>query len=138
MVFSASARDCGLHNFPYRMKGAQMHGRALHFHNHALIPQSERQVHSVSLPGISYIALPCQLSQCVGMKRHAPLRGANDNGRNSPPMPSHQWDVYGAAVTARWLGRIVAGSVDAAVEAAAIEFNADARKLIAAGRRERA
>jgi hypothetical protein len=71
----------------------------LHFHSHALI--TERQVHSANLPGISYIALPWQLGQCIGMKRHAPLRGANDNGRNSPPIPVHLWDLYLAAATAR-------------------------------------
>jgi hypothetical protein len=36
-----------------------------------------------------------------------------------------------AAARARWVGRVIAHSADAAIEAAAVEFKTDIRKLIA-------
>jgi hypothetical protein len=70
------------------------------------------------------------------MKRQSSLRGANDNARNPPRMQLHAWDVYRAAARARWIGRVVASSADAAVETAAVEFNTDPRKLIVVRRSE--
>jgi hypothetical protein len=51
-------------------------------------------------------------------------------------MQRYAWDVYRAAARARWIGRVVAPSADAAIEAAAVEFNTDVRKLIAVRRFE--
>jgi hypothetical protein len=74
---------------------------------------------------------PCAGSvNLPGMKRRTSPRGANDNCRNPAPMQRYTWDVYRAAARARWIGRVIASGADAAVEAAAIEFNTDARKLI--------
>jgi hypothetical protein len=44
--------------------------------------------------------------------------------------------VYRAAARARWIGRVIAHSADAAIEAAAVEFKTDIRKLIAVRRFE--
>jgi hypothetical protein len=48
-------------------------------------------------------------------------------------MRFYAWNVYRAAEQARWIGRVVASSADAA---AAREFNTDARKLIVVRRSE--
>jgi hypothetical protein len=48
----------------------------------------------------------------------------------------YAWDVYRAAARARWIGRIIASSADAAIEAAAVEFKTDIKKLIAVRRFE--
>ena len=40
-------------------------------------------------------------------------------------------DAYRTAARARWVGRVIAHSADAAVEAASVEFNTDAWKPIA-------
>jgi hypothetical protein len=61
-------------------------------------------------------------------------RPANDNSANTPPLP--RWDVYRAASRARWVGQVVAISADAAIEAAAVEYRTDVRKLIAVRRYE--
>jgi hypothetical protein len=68
-----------------------------------------------------------------GMRRPRP---ANDNNPNSPSLQRYAWDVYRAAARARWIGRVIAPNADAAVEAAAIEFNTGVRKLIAVRRFE--
>jgi hypothetical protein len=62
------------------------------------------------------------------MKRPRP---SNDNARNAPPLQRYAFDVYRAAARARWVGRVIAISTDAAIEAAAVEFRTDAKKLIA-------
>jgi hypothetical protein len=64
----------------------------------------------------------------LGMKRPSP---SNDNSRNRPPMPRFAWDVYRAAARARWIGQVVAGNANEAIEVAAIEFRTDVKKLIA-------
>ena len=47
-----------------------------------------------------------------------------------------RWDVYRAAAKAKWVGTVEAPTADAAIKAAAEEFNvSDARKLIAVQRR---
>jgi hypothetical protein len=46
------------------------------------------------------------------------------------------WDVYYAAARAQWAGRIEATGADDAIEAAAVTFDADVRKLIVVRRRE--
>lgn len=61
------------------------------------------------------------------MKR---LRPSNDNKRNAPPQ-RFVFDIYRAAAQARWIGRVVAPTADAAIEASAVEFKTDAWKLIA-------
>ena len=50
--------------------------------------------------------------------------------------PPTRWDIYRAGHTpARWIGTVEAVNADAAIEAAAKEFNVpDPRKLIAAQR----
>jgi len=40
------------------------------------------------------------------------------------------WEVY-APRAGRWVGRVIAHSADSAIEAAAVEFDTDAWKLIA-------
>jgi hypothetical protein len=45
-------------------------------------------------------------------------------------------DIYRAAARARWVGRVIAPAVDAAIEAPAVEFNTDIKKLIAVRRFE--
>jgi hypothetical protein len=54
---------------------------------------------------------------------------ANDNSPNPAPLP--RWAVYRAASRAKWIGQVVARSADEAIEAAAIVFNTNAKKLIA-------
>jgi hypothetical protein len=49
-------------------------------------------------------------------------------------MPFYVWSVYRAAARARWIGQVVAASADAAIEAAAVEFKTDIKKLIAVRR----
>ena len=73
------------------------------------------------------------LANVADMKRPRP---SNDNAKNSPPLQRFAWDVYRAAARARWVGRVIASSADAAIEAAAVEFNTDAWKLIAVRRFE--
>jgi hypothetical protein len=58
-------------------------------------------------------------------------RPSNDNKRNAKPLPRFVFDIYRAAARARWLGRVVAPTAEAAIEAAAVEFKTDAWKLIA-------
>jgi hypothetical protein len=43
-------------------------------------------------------------------------------------MQRYAWDVYRAAARSRWVGRVIAHSADAAIEAAAVEFKADVKK----------
>jgi hypothetical protein len=40
------------------------------------------------------------------------------------------WDVYRAAATARWVGRVIAAGADEAI-AAPVEFRTEVKKLIA-------
>jgi hypothetical protein len=61
---------------------------------------------------------------------------ANDNSRDVKPARCFAWDVYRAAAKARWVGRVEAPTAGAAIEAAAVTFNTDIRKLIAVRRRE--
>jgi Ser/Thr protein kinase RdoA (MazF antagonist) len=69
-------------------------------------------------------------------RRDMHARAANDNKRNSPPLQRYAWDVYRAAARAKWVGRVIASTVDAAIEEAAVEFKTDAWKLIAVRRFE--
>jgi hypothetical protein len=55
----------------------------------------------------------------------------NDNKRNTKPLQRFAWDIYRTAARARWIGRVSASTAEEAIEAAAIEFNTDAWKLIA-------
>jgi hypothetical protein len=64
------------------------------------------------------------------------FRPANDNKPDALPLQSYAWDVYHAAARARWVGRVIAHSADAAIKAAAVEFKSDVRKLIAVRRFE--
>jgi hypothetical protein len=63
-------------------------------------------------------------------------RASNDNVPGAKSMLRWAWDVYYAAARARWVGRVEASDVDEAIEAAALTFGADVRKLIAVRRRE--
>jgi hypothetical protein len=55
------------------------------------------------------------------------LRPSNLNSCNPPPaLPFRR---YRAAGLARWVGQIIATSADEAIEAAAIKFRTDAKKL---------
>ncbi len=56
---------------------------------------------------------------------------ANDNKRHVEPKRRFAFDIYRAAARSRWLGQVIAHSVDEAIEAAAVEFNTDVKKLIA-------
>jgi hypothetical protein len=62
------------------------------------------------------------------MKRPSP---SNDNSQNPPSMKRYTWNIYRAAARARWLGLVVAGDANEAIEAAAVEFGTDVKKLIA-------
>jgi len=64
-------------------------------------------------------------------------RSANDNQRKALPMQRYVWDVYRAAARARWVGRVIAPNPDAAIEAAAVEFNTAVKKLPCGGTRSR-
>jgi hypothetical protein len=64
------------------------------------------------------------------------MKPSNDNKRNAKPVQRFAWDVYRAASKARWIGRVEASTADAAIEAAAVEFDSDIRRLIAVQRRE--
>jgi hypothetical protein len=59
--------------------------------------------------------------------RHRP-RIANDDGRNAKLLQRYVFDIDRPA---RWLGQIIAYSADEAIEAAAVAFSADIKKLIA-------
>jgi hypothetical protein len=50
--------------------------------------------------------------------------------------PTDVVDVYRTAAKARWVGRVKVPAADAAIEAAAVDFGADIKKLIAVRRRE--
>jgi hypothetical protein len=41
------------------------------------------------------------------------------------------WDIYRAARRGRWIGRVIAVDAGEAIEAAAVVFNTDVRRLIA-------
>ena len=61
-----------------------------------------------------------------------PPRACNDNGRNVLPLVRRfAFDIYYAASRARWIGRVMASTEEEATEAAAVDFNADVRNLIA-------
>jgi hypothetical protein len=62
------------------------------------------------------------------------MEPANDQKREAKPRRRHAWDVYRAAARARYVGQVVAGNADAAIELAATEFKTDIRKLIAVRR----
>ncbi len=61
---------------------------------------------------------------------------ANDNRRNPLLLQRFAWDIYRTAAQARWIGRVIAGIADEAVETAAVAFDTDAWKLIAVRRFE--
>jgi hypothetical protein len=63
-------------------------------------------------------------------------RPANDNGPHAPPLQRYAWDVYRAAARARRVGRVIASTADEAIEAAAVEFLTNVKKLIAVRRYE--
>jgi hypothetical protein len=63
-----------------------------------------------------------------------PAQAANDNKPGAKFAQRYVWSVYRAAARARWVGQVVAGDADEAIEAAAIEFRTDAWKLIAVRR----
>jgi hypothetical protein len=65
------------------------------------------------------------------MKRQHP---ANGNSRNRPFRQRYAWDVYRAAARMRYLGQIIAPDATEAIEAAAVEYRADIRKLNAVRR----
>jgi hypothetical protein len=69
-------------------------------------------------------------------KRSRLPRPSNDNSRTAKAGPRYAFDVYRAAARARWIGRVVAHNADAAIEAAAVGFRTDVRKLIAVRRFE--
>jgi hypothetical protein len=57
-----------------------------------------------------------------------PPRGpANDIRPNTKPRQRFVFDIYRAAARARWIGRVIATTADAVIEAAAVEFKTDAR-----------
>jgi hypothetical protein len=70
---------------------------------------------------------PDQPANSTGMKF------SNDNTRNPKPMPRF---ARTPIEQGRWIGRIKAVDPNAAIEAAAVEFKTDARRLIAVRRRE--
>jgi hypothetical protein len=59
---------------------------------------------------------------------------ANDNRRHAKPLQRYAFDIYRAAARARWVGQVIASTADEAIEAAAVEFKTDIRKLIAVRR----
>lgn len=67
-------------------------------------------------------------------RRETPAQPANDNSRNPKFPPRYAWDVYRAAARARWVGQVIASTADEAIEAAAVEFRTDIKKLIAVRR----
>ncbi len=91
-------------------------------------------MHSATAPAT--LPRPAAAANLAAMKRPQHQRPANDNDPNPPLMARWAWDVYRAAARSRWVGRVVAHSAEAAVEAAAVEFKTDARKLIAVRRFE--
>jgi len=61
-----------------------------------------------------------------------PPAAANDNLPSVVLMPPRcEWDIYRAARRGRFIGRVVATDADAAIRAAAVEFDTDIRKLLA-------
>jgi hypothetical protein len=63
-------------------------------------------------------------------------RASNDNVPGARQRLRCAWDVYYAAASARWVGRVEASDADGAIEAAAVTFGADVLKLLAVRRRE--
>jgi hypothetical protein len=58
----------------------------------------------------------------------------SSNDQSLPPLSL--WDLYCEAFKPTSIGSIEAASAEAAIEAAAVEFDTDIRKLIAVRRRE--
>ena len=69
-------------------------------------------------------------------RRETPAQAANNNNPGVKPSPRYVWDVYRAAARARYVGQVVAGTADEAIEVAPVEFQTDAWKLIAVRRWE--
>lgn len=69
-------------------------------------------------------------------RRDMSARAANDNVSGATPRMRWAWDVYYAAARARWVGRVEASYADEAIQAAAVTFGVNVRKLIAVRRRE--
>jgi hypothetical protein len=67
-------------------------------------------------------------------RQAAPAQAANDNKPDTMPVVLFAWDIYRAAARARYVGQVIAADAEEAIEAAAIEFRADIRKLIAVSR----
>jgi hypothetical protein len=63
-------------------------------------------------------------------------QAANDNKLGAKLSLRYAWDVYRAGARSRWVGRIIAADADEAIEAAAVEFRTDIKKLIAVRRYE--
>jgi hypothetical protein len=67
-------------------------------------------------------------------RRRTPAQAANDNKPNAEHVVRFVWDVYRAAARSRWIGQVIAADAGEAIEAAAVEFRTDVRKLIAVRR----
>jgi hypothetical protein len=83
------------------------------------------------------------LRRPTGSANHASMKrprtspqSANDNDPDAKLPVRFVWDVYRAAARARYVGQVVAADADEAVNAAAVEFKTDIRKLIAVRQRE--
>jgi hypothetical protein len=61
---------------------------------------------------------------------------ANDNRRNVPLLRRFAWGIDRTAAQARWIGRVIASTAGEAIEAAAVDLDTDAWKLIAVRRFE--
>jgi hypothetical protein len=65
------------------------------------------------------------------MPPRRPRTAANDNSADAALLQRFAFDIYRAAARARWIGRVIASTTDEAINAAAVEFKTDPRKLIA-------
>jgi hypothetical protein len=54
--------------------------------------------------------------------------------REAQPTPLPSWTIYKLAAKHQWLGHVEAVDADAAIQAAAREFDTDVRRLIAVRR----
>jgi hypothetical protein len=92
------------------------------------LPASDRPPHGAaacrhpSWPGAQ------QVSRAIPPRQPA---SANDNRRNAKPTRRYAFDICRAAARARWIGQVIVGDADEAIQAAAVEFSTDIKKQIA-------
>jgi hypothetical protein len=84
--------------------------------NESVVSQAERYVYGRTNAELAFVKRPLH---------------SNGNSRKPRYRQRFAWDAYCAAARARWVGQVIAANATEAIEAAAVEFRTDIRKLIA-------